>query len=359
MLRADKLRDRAQKPASVAALWQSTAVKTTLPVHDLGSSGISITRVGFGAWAIGGEWAFGWGPQDDALSIAAIRHAIESGINWIDTAPAYGLGHSEEVVAAALRDLPEQDRPYVFTKAGLVWADDPNSQPSRIGSPASLRREVEASLRRLERDRIDLYQMHWPPQDGTSLEEYWSTFADLKAEGKVQAIGLSNHKVRQLEEAEAISHVDSLQPPFSPINRTAAADVLPWCEANGTGVIVYSPMASGLLSGRWSEERSASLDAGDWRRSNPNFSGEKLKAGLALADGLRPIAERQNASVGSVAIAWTLAFPGVTGAIVGARDPEQIDGWIAAATLTLDDRDIEEASGAIESSGLGAGPTRP
>lgn len=320
---------------------------------------MDITRVGFGAWAIGGEWAFGWGPQDDDQSITAIRHAIDSGINWIDTAPAYGLGHSEEVVATALRGLPEQDRPLVFTKAGLVWDEDPKAQPSRVGSPTSLRREVEASLRRLGCDRIDLYQMHWPAQDGTTLEEYWSTFVDLKAEGKVQAIGLSNHNVPKLEAAEAIGHVDSLQPPFSPINRSAAADVLPWCATNGTGVIVYSPMASGLLSGRWSEDRSASLDAGDWRRSNPNFSGDRLQAGLGLADGLRPIAERHGVSVGSIAIAWTLAFPGVTGAIVGARDPEQIDGWIAAATLTLGDQDLEEASQAIAASGLGTGPTRP
>jgi aryl-alcohol dehydrogenase-like predicted oxidoreductase len=320
---------------------------------------MGITPVGFGAWAIGGEWAFGWGPQDDTQSITAIRHAIESGINWIDTAPAYGLGHSEEVVASALRGLPEQDRPYVFTKAGLVWDENPKAQPSRVGSPSSLRRELEASLRRLECERIDLYQMHWPAQDGTALDEYWSTFVDLKAEGKVQAIGLSNHNVAQLEAAEAIGHVDSLQPPFSAINRSAAADVVPWCATNGTGVIVYSPMASGLLSGRWSEERSASLDAGDWRRSNPNFSGDRLKAGLALADGLGPIAQRHGVSVGSVAIAWTLAFPGVTGAIVGARDPEQIDGWIAAATLALGDQDLEEASQTIGASKLGAGPTHP
>jgi aryl-alcohol dehydrogenase-like predicted oxidoreductase len=334
-------------------------METTLPTRELGSSGLDITRVGFGAWAIGGEWAFGWGPQDDAQSITAIRHSIESGINWIDTAPAYGLGHSEEVVATALKGLPEQDRPLVFTKAGLVWDDDPKAQPSRVGSSASLRREVEASLRRLACDRIDLYQMHWPAQDGSSLDEYWSTFVELKAEGKVRCVGLSNHNVAQLEVAEAIGHVDSLQPPFSPINRTATGDVVPWCAANDTGVIVYSPMASGLLSGRWSVERSASLDAGDWRRSNPNFSGDRLKAGLRLAEGLRPIADRHGISVGSVAIAWTLAFPGVTGAIVGARDPGQIDGWIAAATLELDDTDLDEAAQAIASSGLGSGPTRP
>jgi aryl-alcohol dehydrogenase-like predicted oxidoreductase len=336
-------------------------VQTDLPTNPLGSTAMDITRVGFGAWAIGGgDWAFGWGTQDDADSITAIRHAVERGINWIDTAAVYGLGHSEEVVAEALAPLAESDRPFVFTKSGLVWDEnDRSSRSSRVGAPASIRREVEASLRRLRVEQIDLIQMHWPAEDGTALEEYWSTFVALKDEGKVRAIGLSNHTVGQLDEAEPIGHVDTLQPPLSPINRGAAGDVVPWCAAHGTGAIVYSPMASGLLSGRWTEERSASLDPTDWRAKNPAFQGEALRRALALAEGLRPIAERLGTSVASVAIAWTLAFPGVSGAIVGARDPGQVDGWLDAATLVLDDADVAEVAAAIAASGAGSGPTAP
>ncbi|MGE0794228.1 MAG: aldo/keto reductase [Acidimicrobiia bacterium] len=335
-------------------------MQTPLPTRPLGRTGMDITRVGFGAWAVGGEWAFGWGPQDDARSVTAIRHAVESGINWIDTAPAYGLGHSEEVVAAALAGLPEADRPYVFTKAGLVWSESQaDPRPARVGAPASIRREVEASLRRLRTERLDLFQMHWPAEDGTPLDDYWGTFAELRDEGKVRAIGLSNHDVAQLEAAERLAHVDSLQPPLSAINRRAAGDVVPWCAAHETGVVVYSPMASGLLSGSWTAERSAALDPGDWRKGNPTFEGDRLAAALALADGLRPVAERHQVSVGAVAIAWTLAFPGVTGAIVGARGPEQIDGWLAAASLELDATDLTAAAEAITASGAGSGPARP
>ena len=210
-----------------------------------------ITRVGFGAWAIGGGgWEFAWGDQNDADSIAAIRHAVERGINWIDTAAAYGLGHSEEIVARALRDFSANDRPYVFTKAGLVW-DERNraAPPRRIGDPLSIRLEVEASLRRLDVERIDLYQMHWPAEDDTQLEDYWGTLLQLKAEGKVRAVGLSNHDIGQLDAAERIGHVDALQPPFSAIRRDIAARELLWCARYGTGVIVYSPMQSGILSG--------------------------------------------------------------------------------------------------------------
>jgi aryl-alcohol dehydrogenase-like predicted oxidoreductase len=333
---------------------------TDLATRRLGTTDMDITRVGFGAWAIGGEWAFGWGPQDDAASVAAIRHAVESGINWIDTAAVYGVGHSEEVIAAALQDIPENDRPLVFTKGGMVFDPDTSAgAPSRVGSPDSLRREVDASLRRLGVEQIDLYQMHWPAADGTPLSEYWQVFVDLQAAGKVRAIGLSNHDVAQLDEAEGLGHVDSLQPQFNPINRTAAADVIPWCHAHDAGVIVYSPMASGLLSGTWSEERTAKLDPGDWRTKTPAFKGDALRAGLMLADGLRAIADRRGVTVGTVAIAWTLAFAGVTGAIVGARSPEQIDGWIAAASLELDEQELKEAAEAITTSGAGAGPSAP
>ncbi len=335
----------------------------TLTKVPFGQTDMTITRVGFGAWAIGGGgWTFAWGDQDDAHSVAAIRHAVESGINWVDTAAVYGLGHSEEVVAQALRDLPEADRPYVFTKGGLVWdASDRSKAPRRVASPASLRRDVEASLRRLQVERIDLFQLHWPAEDGTPLEEYWQAFLDLRAEGKIRAAGLSNHNAAQLAAAERLGHVDSLQPPFSLINRDAAVDSLPWCAAHGTGVIVYSPMASGLLTGSFTAERAAGLGEGDWRSRSPNFTGDGLRRNLALADALRPVAERLGVSTGAVAVAWTLAFPGVSGAIVGARSPEQVDGWIAAGSLVLDDKDVTEIAAAVELTGAGAGtgPARP
>lgn len=321
---------------------------------------MEVTRLGFGAWAIGGaDWAFGWGTQDDGASIAAIRRAVERGINWIDTAAAYGFGHSEEVVARALRDVPRSDRPYVFTKCGLV--PDPKSPgtPIRVGDPATIRRELEASLKRLGVERIDLYQMHWPPADGTPIEDYWGTLVALKREGKVRAIGLSNHGLAALERAERIGHVDTLQPPLSAVRREIAGAELGWCEGHGTGVIVYSPMQSGLLSGSFSAERAAQLGPDDWRSRSSEFRGDALERNLALADALRPIAERLGTSVGSVAIAWTLAFPGVTGAIVGARSPAQVDGWIGAADVSLSETDLDMIATAIERTGAGSGPPRP
>ena len=333
----------------------------TLPTRALGRTGMEITQVGFGAWAVGGAgWAFAWGEQDDDDSIAAIRHAVERGINWIDTAAVYGLGHSEEVVARAIRDFPREDRPYVFTKCGLIWdPDNPTAVAKRVGRPESLRRELEASLRRLGVERIDLYQVHWPAEDGTPIEEYWGELVRMRDEGKVRAIGLSNHRVGQLEAAEAIGHVDTLQPPFSAIRREVAERELPWCAEHGTGVIVYSPMQSGLLTGSFSEERAAKLPEGDWRSRSPEFTGEGLKRNLALADALRPVAERHGVSVASVAVAWTLAWPGVTGAIVGARNAEQVDGWLPAAELELTGQDMDEIASAIRSSGAGTGPARP
>lgn len=327
-------------------------------MKTLGLTDMRITPVGFGAWAIGGgDWAFAWGEQDDAESVSAIRYAVESGINWIDTAAVYGLGHSEEVVAKALRDLPEADRPYVFTKGGLVWDDSDRLAPARrVGEPASIRREVEASLRRLGVDRIDLYQMHWPAEDGTSLDDYWAVFRDLVAEGKIRAAGLSNHDTSRLDAAERIGHVDSLQPRFNLLNREAGADVIPWCAEHGTGVIVYSPMASGLLTGTFSVERAAALGSDDWRSRASAFTGEGLRTNLAFVDALRPVAARHGVGVGAVAVAWTLSFPGVTGAIVGARRPDQIDGWLPAGTLTLDERDLADITAAIQSTGAGTGP---
>jgi aryl-alcohol dehydrogenase-like predicted oxidoreductase len=331
-----------------------------LPTVQLGRTAMHITRVGFGSWAVGGDWAVGWGSQDDRDSIAAIRHAVSRGINWIDTAAIYGLGHSEEVVAAALSDIPREERPYVFTKCGLIGDPaNPNVGPKQVGAPASIRRELEASLRRLRTDHIDLYQMHWPAEDGTPLEEYWQTLLDLKREGKVGAVGLSNHNVVQLEAAEALGHVDTLQPPFSAIKRKVGAAELGWCAAHGTGVIVYSPMQAGLLSGSFSVERAAALPANDWRSRNAEFKGEGLTRNLAVAEAMRPIAERHGTSVGAVAIAWTLAWPGVTAAIVGARNAAQVDGWLDAGSLSLTGEEMAAIAQAIEQSGAGSGPARP
>src|SRR3989449_3967314 len=355
--------DRRLQKASLRRGYMAHIVHDTdtLPTTPLGTTGMRITRVGFGAWAIGGGgWTFAWGNQDDADSIAAIRHAVERGINWIDTAAVYGLGPSEEIVARALRDIPADDRPYVFTKAGLVW-DDRNraAVPRRIGDPLSLRREVEASLRRLDVERIDLYQMHWPAEDGTALEDYWGTLLQLKEEGKVRAVGLSNHNVAQLDAAERLGHVDTLQPPFSAIRREVAAAELPWCAAHRTGVIVYSPMQSGLLTGAFSLERAAALGADDWRYRSPDFTGLGLRRNVALADALRPIADRHGVTVAAVAVAWTLAWPGVTGAIVGARSPAQVDGWIGAASLELTHAHPDDIAPALPRTGAGTGPVRP
>jgi aryl-alcohol dehydrogenase-like predicted oxidoreductase len=321
---------------------------------------MSITRVGFGAWAIGGGgWFFGWGAQDDAESQAAIRHAVELGINWIDTAAVYGLGHSEEIVARAVSALPPGDQPFIFTKCGLVWDEhDRSAPPRRVGQPDSIRRELAASMRRLGRERIDLYQMHWPPDDATPIAEYWSTLLALKHDGKIRAVGLSNHTVEQLAAAEAIGHVDSLQPPLSMIARDAAPEIA-WCAQHQTGVIVYSPMHSGLLTGSFTIERAKRLPPDDWRSRSPDFTGEGLQRNLALVDALRPIAARHRANVAAIAVAWTLAWPGVTGAIVGARNAGQVDGWIGAADLSLSKDDLADIAAAITRTGAGSGPLMP
>ncbi len=333
----------------------------SLRTASLGTTGMEITRVGFGAWATGGGgWQFGWGSQDDEESIAAIHFAVDAGINWVDTAPVYGRGHSEQVVGRALARIPQADRPYVFTKCGLTFdPDDPSAAPSNVLAPASIRREVDDSLRRLGVERIDLYQVHWPPQDGTALEEYWSTMLDLRREGKVRAIGLSNHDAKALDAAEAVGHVDSLQPPFSLIHRGAAADLLPWCVQHTTGVIVYSPMQSGLLTGRMSAQRVAELPTDDWRAQHEDFTGEALSRNLALADALRPVAERHGVEVPAVAVAWTLAWPGVTGAIVGGRNRRQVEGWLPAASIELTSDDLAELAEAVRRTGAGEGPAAP
>jgi aryl-alcohol dehydrogenase-like predicted oxidoreductase len=333
----------------------------TLPTRSLGTSGLKITTLGFGAWAIGGGgWSFGWGPQDDAASLAAMRHACELGINWIDTAAVYGLGHSEKVVGRLLRELSRAERPLVFTKCGLVWdRHDRMAEPQRVLRPESIRTECEASLRRLGVDRIDLYQFHWPDETGIPVEDSWAEMVRLVEEGKVRVAGVSNFDVGLLGRCEAIHHVESLQPPFSMIRREAGRHEIPWCAEHGTGVICYSPMQSGLLTNSFGTDRGRELAADDWRRRASEFQQPKLGRNLALRDALRPIAARHGTTVSAVAVAWTLAWPGVTGAIVGARSPAQIDGWIRAATLELTPADLDGIASAIARTGAGAGSTQP
>ena len=333
-----------------------------LPTRRLGTTDIHITRAGFGAWATGGGgYAGGWGSQDDDQSIAAMNRALELGVNWIDTAPVYGLGHSEEVVGRLFKQRKGADRPYVFTKCGLVWdPKDPMKDSRRILSPESIRRECEASLRRLGVERIDLYQFHWPDDTtGTSVEESWRMMVQLQTEGKVRAVAVSNFDVSLLRKSEAIHHVDSLQPPFSLVRREVAAAEIPWCRANRTGVIVYSPMQSGILTATFSADRVRQMAPDDWRLRSANFQTPKLERNIALRDALLPIARRHDTTVSSIAIAWTLVWPGVTGAIVGARSAEQVDGWIGAATLALTAQDLDDIALAIERTGAGTGPTRP
>ena len=307
--------------------------------RKLGNSDLAITPIGFGAWAVGGPWQFGWGEQSDRDSIAAIHRALELGVNWIDTAAIYGLGHSEEVVAKALRDWTGE-RPYVFTKCGMVW-----NEKGEVGyslRAESVRRECEASLRRLDVPVIDLYQIHWPADEFTETAEGWATMAELQKEGKVRWIGVSNFSLEQLQKAHAVAPVTSLQPPYSLIRRDAEKDLLPFCERENIGVIVYSPMASGLLTGAMTRERVANLSADDWRRGNPEFQEPKLSQNLAVVERLRAIGTRHSKSPGEVAIAWTLLNPAVTGAIVGARNAKQVDGIIGGATFRLRPQEIAE-----------------
>ncbi|HVB36201.1 MAG TPA: aldo/keto reductase [Candidatus Acidoferrales bacterium] len=332
-----------------------------LPRRKLGSSGMEITAVGFGTWAMGGgDWAFTWGPQDDAASLSTMRHALELGINWIDTAAVYGLGHSEELVGKLLHELSPSERPLVFTKCGVVWDPKNRMVPGKRSlRPESIREECEASLRRLGVERIDLYQFHWPDESGVRIEDSWAMMSQLVSQGKVRAAGVSNFDVRLMERCEPVRHVDSLQPPFSLINRAAGGNNIPWCAQHHTGVICYSPMQSGLLTDAFTAERVTKLPKDDWRRHATEFQQPNLKNSLVLRDALRPIAQRYGVSVSAVAVAWVIAWPGVTGAIVGARKPEQVDAWIGAADLKLNAMDFDEIAGAIQKTGAGAGPARP
>jgi aryl-alcohol dehydrogenase-like predicted oxidoreductase len=316
-----------------------------METRKLGNSDLNITRIGFGAWAIGGPgWEFAWGPQDDSDSIAAIHRALELGVNWIDTAAVYGLGHSEEMVARALKDW-RGARPHVFTKCVLVW--DKEGKINQEFSAASIRRECHDSLRRLQVDTIDLYQMHWPPADnGPGLEEAWQTMAALQKEGKVRWIGVSNFNVEQIKRAEKIAPVTSLQPPYSLIRRQIETEVLPYCLKQGIGVISYAPMASGLLTGAMTRERAAALPPDDFRSRNPEFREPRLSKNLELVERLRQVGMRHGRSPAEVAIAWTLHHPAITGAIVGARNAKQVEGVVHAADLILSAQEIAEIEGA-------------
>ncbi len=323
-----------------------------MQTKQLGRTGLEITRIGFGAWAVGGgEYAFGWGSQDDHDSVAAIERAVADGVNWIDTAPVYGLGRSEEIVGRALKQLGSSRRPYVFTKCSLVW-DGNSREISHSLEPASIRREAEASLRRLGVDAIDLYQVHWPGPWGqapANIEEGWQTLADLKREGKVRRLGVSNFSVAEMERIAPIAPIGSLQPPYSLLRRKIEADVLPYCQANDIGVIVYSPMQAGLLSGKMTRERLASMPADDWRKDSREFMEPRLTANLEFVEVLRQVGARLGRTPGELAVAWTLRHPAVTAAIVGFRRPQQVSEILGAADLQLSQAEADEIEAAIPS----------
>lgn len=324
---------------------------------ELGTTGMSITPVGFGSWAVGGPALMGWGSQSDDDSIAAIHRAVELGVNWIDTAAVYGFGHSETVVGRALEALPPADRPLVFTKCGLVWNDA--GVESRDLDPASIHRQCDESLSRLGLDAVDLFQIHSPDPDGPPIEESWGAMLELVDAGKARAVGVSNFGLDLLERCAAIGPISSLQPPLSIIRRDALADVIPWCAEHDVGVIVYSPMASGLLTGRLTLERAAQFPDDDWRSRVDAFRSPGLERNLAMADALRPLAQRHGVSVAAVAVAWTTSMPGVTGAIVGARNPSQVGEWAEASTVHLDEDDLAEIAAALERTGARWASVRP
>ncbi|MEM5947505.1 aldo/keto reductase [Spirochaetia bacterium 38H-sp] len=302
----------------------------------LGNSDMDITRIGLGAWAIGGSWRWGWGHQDEKDSIRTIHKALDSGINWIDTAPAYGLGTSEKVIGKALKE--RNDKPYIFTKCGILW--DNKGKAWQEISRKTILKEIDESLTRLGVDVIDLYQIHWPNPD-KNIEEAWETLAEIKEQGKVRYIGVSNFSVEQLKRAEKIAPITSLQPPYSILRRDIEKEILPHCQEKNIGVIVYSPMASGLLTGKVTEEWVASLPDDDWRKQADDFRQPRLARNLALVEILRDIAKKHNSTIAETAIAWTLKHPAVTAAIVGMRRPDQVDGVTGAPGVQLDNEDLE------------------
>lgn len=313
-------------------------------INQLGTSDMWLTPVGFGAWAIGGgNWAMSWGPQDDNQSIAAIHKAIDLGVNWIDTAPVYGLGHSEEIVGRAVKQSTV--KPFIFTKCGMLWNEKGEIQRSLV----EIRREVEDSLRRLQVEAIDLYQIHWPVDDKEEdLLDAWTTMAELKQEGKVRYIGVSNFSALQMERCLDIAHITSLQPPYSMINRAVEPEILPFCFSHQIGVINYAPMHSGLLTGAMTKERVANLPPDDFRRNAKNYQEPYLTRNLAIADFLKQIGARHGVSAGVIAIAWTLSNPAVTAAIVGGRSPEQVEGIWPAAKLKLSHDEMQEIEAFLE-----------
>ena len=318
-----------------------TKGQTDLQTREFGTTDLEITPVGFGSWAIGGGgWAYAWGAQDDNDSIAAIHRAVDLGINWIDTAAAYGLGHSEKVVGKALMGM--SDRPYVFTKCELTWND--KGEIIDCLKSDSIRRECEDSLKRLKLDVIDLYQIHWPRPD-EDIEEGWSTLADLQREGKVRWIGVSNFSVSQMRRAQAIAPVNSLQPPYSLLRPEVEDEILPFCKENNIGVIVYSPMYSGLLTGKMTAERIKNMPADDWRQHDTQFQQPLLEKNLILVDALTEIGKKHDVQPGVVAIAWTLRHPAVTGAIVGGRNPSQVKGTFPAVDFRLSNEEIVHLNG--------------
>jgi aryl-alcohol dehydrogenase-like predicted oxidoreductase len=328
-------------------------LEATLRKRKLGTHGPGLTVVGLGSWAIGGPYEFGWGAVDDEESIAAIRYGIECGINWVDTAPVYGKGHSEEVVGRALEPFAVGEDVFVFTKCGRNYYGASEKISSDL-RPETIRWECEQSLRRLRVERIDLLQFHWPdPDTGTAVEDSWATLGELIDEGKVRWGGVSNFDMARLERCHAIRPVQSLQPALNLINRAARNDVIPWCNEHGVGVIAYAPMASGLLTGKFDRERVSALAPDDWRRRSPNFNEPRLSRNLALVDHLRRVAATLDVEVPALAVAWTLSVPGVTGAIVGSRSPGQIDGWLPAAQIDLPSEVLDEIQNAIDLTGAG------
>jgi aryl-alcohol dehydrogenase-like predicted oxidoreductase len=322
-----------------------------MKMRRLGSQGPELSVLGFGTWARSGPYRFGWGPVDDDESVAAIRRAAEAGVNWIDTAATYASGHSEGVVGRAIQSFRGGEDVLVFTKCGRPWRGGEVYYDLR---PASIREECEASLKRLGVDRIDLFQFHWPDYGtGTPVEESWTTMAELVEEGKVRWIGVCNFYVALLDRCEAVRHVDSAQPPLSLLKRNARQELIPWCREHGTGLIGYSPMGSGLLTGSFNREGLDRLAEDDWRRRAPPFQEPKLSQNLALVERLAPIAERLGTNVASLAVAWAVAVPGVTGAIVGARRPAQVDDWLGAGDLELDQATLEEIERAVAETGAG------
>jgi len=314
----------------------TTTVDTPFATRQLGNSDLKITPIGYGAWAIGGgNWEFAWGAQDDDESVKTIERALDAGINWIDTAAVYGLGHSEEVVAKAVKASGK--KPYIFTKCSMRWDND--RQIYRSLKAKSLEEELEGSLRRLGVETIDLYQIHWPNPEG-EIEEGWETLARFQKEGKVRHIGVSNFNVEQIKRVQKIAPITSLQPPYSMLRRAIEAELLPFCEANNIGVINYSPMLSGLLTGKMTAERVANMPADDWRKRSANFQEPQLSKNLKLVELLREIGKPHGVEPGVVAIAWTLRKPVVTAAIVGARRPDQVDGVLPAASFRLSEAEL-------------------